>query len=59
MVTFAHSCCLYLDARSCVSSELVKTCRLAEVSLDLVPGLAGDVDEDLEAKEGEQLDQTC
>lgn len=60
MVTFAHSRCLYLDARSVLVQNLSGLVDLQRSSLDFVPGLAGNSDEGLEAKEGEQLgDGTC
>lgn len=60
MVTFAHSCCLYLDARNVLVQNLSGLADLQKCSLDFIPGLAANSDEGLEAKEGEQSgDQTC
>lgn len=58
MVTFAHLCCLYLDAQSVLAQNLSGLVDLQKGSLDSVPGLAANSDEDLEAK-GEELDQIC
>lgn len=54
-VTFAHLCCLYLDAQSMLVQSLLGLADLQKSSLDSIPGLAGNSDEGLEAKEGEQL----
>lgn len=58
MVTFAHLCCLYLDAQSVLVQNLSGLVDLQKGSLDFVPGLTANSDEDLEAK-AEELDQTC
>lgn len=50
MVTSAHSCCPYLDARSVLVQNLSGLVDLQKSSLDFIPRLAANPDEGFGSK---------